>query len=333
MGGMGERNGATVIRVDVAGNGGTGTLARNIRRILIAEDDSVSRKALELTLKKWGYDVVVTQDGEAAWEILQGERAPQLAILDWMMPGMDGVQICQKVRERAVEPYTYLLLLTAKSEKQDIVAGLDAGADDYLTKPFDPHELRVRLRAGERILDLEDKLVAARESLRYQATHDLLTGLWNRATIFEMLERELERAQRTNGAVGVILCDIDHFKQINDTYGHAAGDAVLKEVAQRMTHKIRPYDITGRYGGEEFMMLLPECNQARTMDIAERLREGVSKTPILTSDGQISVTMSLGVSAYPEVSVAKADILMRAADAALYRAKQRGCNRVEGAAK
>jgi diguanylate cyclase (GGDEF)-like protein len=296
---------------------------------LIAEDDSVSRKALELTLKKWGYDVVAAKDGDVAWEILQGEDAPQLAILDWMMPGMDGAAICQKVRERTEQLYTYILLLTAKSEKQDIVAGLDAGADDYLTKPFDLHELRVRLRAGERILDLEDKLIAARESLRYQATHDLLTELWNRGTIFEMLERELERAQRANGKLGVILGDIDHFKQINDTYGHAAGDAVLKEVAQRMVRMMRPYDAIGRYGGEEFMMVLPECDQRRTMDIAERLRESVSKALIVTPDGEIPVTMSLGVAAYPEMTIAKADMIVRAADAALYRAKQSGRNRVE----
>lgn len=300
---------------------------------MIAEDDGVSRRALELTLKKWGYDVIAAKDGNVAWGILQGADAPQLAILDWMMPGMDGAVICQKVRERTAEPYTYILLLTAKSEKQDIVAGLDAGAEDYLIKPFDAHELRVRLRAGERILDLEDKLIAARESLRYQATHDLLTGLWNRSAIFEMLERELERAQRANGKLGVILGDIDHFKQINDTYGHAAGDTVLKDVAQRMVHLIRPYDTIGRYGGEEFMIVLPECDQRRTMDIAERLREGVSKTPIITPDGEIPVTMSLGVSAYPEMSVAKADMIVRVADAALYRAKQRGRNRVEGVAK
>jgi diguanylate cyclase (GGDEF)-like protein len=298
-------------------------------RILIAEDNSVSRRMLEATLKKWGYEVVSTQDGNEAWEAIQQEDAPRLVILDWEMPGMDGVQVCQKVREQLLEPYVYIILLTAKDEKEDIIAGLDAGADDYVTKPFNAHELRVRLRTGQRIVELQEQLIAARDDLRFQATHDLLTGLWNRRAVFEILEREMARAQRAESAVGIIMADIDHFKVINDTYGHVAGDVVLGEVAQRMSRLIRSYDTIGRYGGEEFIIILPGCGTACAQDIAQRLRAGVSETDVATPDGAIPLTISIGVATTDETSLFDVDALVRAADAALYQAKRGGRNRVE----
>jgi two-component system, cell cycle response regulator len=298
-------------------------------RVLIAEDDPISRRVLESFLVKWGYEVIVALDGQEAWNLLQDENAPTMAILDWMMPGLDGVEVCQRVRTRTSQPYMYLLLLTAKGSKQDIVEALEAGADDYLTKPFDAAELKARLRAGIRVLDLQQQLISARESLRIQATHDPLTGLSNRGEIFAVFERELERARREKTSLGVVMTDIDHFKRINDTYGHFAGDAVLREVASRLLHAVRPYDSVGRYGGEEFLIIVPGCDLDLAVKQAERLRDSVATEPVaLDNRVSIPVTLSLGVAATPDLTGDSHD-LVQVADAALYRAKKNGRNRTE----
>jgi len=297
-------------------------------KILIADDEPIVRYLLELFLRKWNYDVVVAADGEQAWQALKGENAPRLAILDWMMPGMDGVEICREVRKQAGQPYTYILLVTTKAQKQDIIEGLEAGADDYLAKPFESEELRVRLRAGRRILELQEQLIAAREVQQFQATHDSLTGLWNRVGILEILQKELARARREAGSVGVVLADLDHFKRVNDTYGHLAGDAALRETAQRMRNSVRAYDSVGRYGGEEFLIILPGCHPP-AVNQAERIRACVSAAPIDTPESPVTVTLSMGVANYEALQQPDMDTLLRAADAALYRAKNAGRNRVE----
>jgi len=298
-------------------------------KVLIAEDDMVSRRLLEATLTRWGYEIEVTRDGAAAWEVLQGADAPPLAILDWMMPGMDGVEVCRKVRERGQEPYIYLLLLTTKGGKENIIEGFDAGADDYLTKPFNPHELRVRLRTGKRIMTLQAELIEAREMLRVQATHDALTGVWNRRAILEMLGKELARSRREGLPVAVAIADLDHFKRINDTYGHVVGDTALCEVVNRMRALLRPYDAIGRYGGEEFLTVLPGCTSQDAFKLAERLRISMSQEPIVIPGGTIAVTSSLGVAASDTIAILDAPALIQAADTALYRAKAGGRNRVE----
>jgi two-component system, cell cycle response regulator len=301
---------------------------------LVAEDDPVSRRLLEVTLSKWGYEVITCADGQAAWEVLQAPDAPQLVILDWMMPRLDGLQVCKNVRnpdERPAEPYIYIILLTAKSQKTDMVTGLEAGADDYLTKPFDAQELRMRLRAGRRILDLLDELVQAREIMREQARKDSLTQLCTRATVLELLTYELDRSQRDSGdrdaPVSVVLADLDHFKHINDTYGHLAGDAVLREIARRMRDALRPYDSIGRYGGEEFLLVLSNCDTLGAAAMAERLLQAVRKDTIVLAEGTVSVTLSAGVATSGVVQ--DPETLLGAADAALYRAKRGGRNRVE----
>jgi diguanylate cyclase (GGDEF)-like protein len=298
-------------------------------KILIAEDDRLSRRILETVLAEAGYEVVMAYDGREALRMLQAPGAPQVAILDWMMPVMDGIQVCQEVRRWAQQPYIYMLILTSRDRKQDVIEGLDAGADDYLVKPFDAHELRARLRAGCRIIELQNQLVAAREALREQATHDLLTGLWNRAAIFDFLKRELNRAERDGGPVSVVLADLDHFKQVNDTYGHLAGDVVLREAARRMTESLRSHDLIGRYGGEEFLLVLPGCDAARAAGLAERLRRCVGDQAVSMAEGAITATVSLGVAATHTPAAAEAEKLLRAADDALYRAKRAGRNRVE----
>ncbi|HEY4739737.1 MAG TPA: diguanylate cyclase [Candidatus Acidoferrales bacterium] len=297
-------------------------------RVLIAEDDKISRRVLEASLNEWGYDVTAVADGKEALELLGGENAPRLAVLDWMMPGLEGVEVCRKIRERSDQPYVYVLLLSARSEKQDMLAGLKAGADDYLTKPFDAHELRARIFAGERILRLQDELIGTQQALQFQATHDVLTGLLNRRAILRDVTRELSRARRENTLVGLILVDIDHFKAVNDRYGHLTGDAILHGVALRMSGLLRGYDSIGRYGGEEFLVLAPSSDAEGAMQFAERLRAGVESTTYETEAGSLRLTLSLGVAISNLEEARNAQALLQAADAALYRAKAAGRNRI-----
>ena len=232
-------------------------------QILIADDSPVSRRLLEAVLRSWGYAVTTVPSGTAAWEVLQRPDAPRLAILDWMMPGHSGPEVCALVRQRQLEPnsvYTYIILLTSRNEKEDLIAGMEAGADDYLIKPFDNNELKVRLGPGQRIVHLQRQLIEAQDALREQATRDSLTRLWNRHAIWEILTRELARSQREGVPLGLVLGDLDHFKQVNDTFGHMAGDAVLREISIRLNTSIRSYDAAGRYGGEEFLIVLPGCD-------------------------------------------------------------------------
>jgi len=299
------------------------------KKILIAEDDPVSRRMLQAFLAKWGYQTVAARDGAEALRILESEEAPPLAVMDWMMPGIEGPQVCQRVREHTDRPYVYILLLTARSQKGDLLAGLKCGADDYLTKPFDAEELRARLHVGQRILDLQDSLIAVRDELRYRASHDALTGIANRGAIFDALGRERSRQMREGGFFGVILADLDHFKAINDTRGHLCGDAVLKEVARRMSGCIRPYDSLGRYGGEEFLVVAPASDGPGTLALAERIRRAIELQPVITEAGEIRVTVSLGAAASEPTDPVESQVLLQMADEALYRAKESGRNRSE----
>src|ERR1700686_4285120 len=195
-------------------------------KILIADDDEMSRRLLEKTLEREGYEVISAENGRAALEQLSLPDAPRMALLDWMMPELDGPRVCQEIRRQRDRPYVHIVLLTSRGSKQDVVAGLQAGADDYLTKPWDSGELIARLLVGQRILQLEDRLVEARETMRFKATHDNLTSLFNRGVIVDLLARELSRTRRENGCTVVMLGDLDRFKLVNDTYGHVVGDEV-----------------------------------------------------------------------------------------------------------
>jgi diguanylate cyclase (GGDEF)-like protein len=300
--------------------------------VLIADDDPVSRRLLEVSLTNGGFQVVMAEDGMEALRILEKDNCPRLAVLDWMMPQVDGVEVCRTIRENAREPYVYVILLTAKGHQTEIIEGLEAGADDYIIKPFDMQELKARLRAGKRILELQQQLVSAREQLRVQATHDSLTGLFNRMAILEALDREMARAKRESAPLAVIMADLDHFKQINDTHGHLAGDAVLQEAARRMLATIRGYDSIGRYGGEEFLVVVPGCDLPAALVQAERLRECICAREICTGDVSLAVTMSAGVTVSAG-RLRRPDQLLHDADEALYAAKSAGRNRVEGRAE
>jgi diguanylate cyclase (GGDEF)-like protein len=297
-------------------------------KVLIAEDDPVSRRMLQALLVKWGYHVMVAAEGEEAWQVLQGNEAPRLVILDWMMPGRDGIDICRSLRQRKGRAYIYILLLTARGQKQDIVEGLEAGADDYLTKPFDPYELRARVRAGQRIVELQERLLQAREALRDQASRDPLTDLWNHGTILAILRKELARALSLHIPFAVAMADMDGFKAINDTYGHRAGDAVLRETSRRLRRAMRTCDSLGRYGGDEFLAVVPGCDPAGAARFGECFRARIDRKAVETPEGLIPVTLSLGVVALESLEGVNSEALVRVADTALYRAKIAGRNRV-----
>ena len=299
-------------------------------KILIADDDSMMRTLLLSGLTRLGYQVEVAEDGDQAWSVLEQPNAPEIAILDWMMPGMTGVDICHRLRARKDAVYVYVILLTGMDTLDHLVKGMEAGADDYMTKPFKPAELNARLRAGRRILDLQRELLAAQAQLQILADRDSLTGLWNRRIVLARLQEELARTERERNPVGVILLDIDHFKRINDTLGHARGDEVLQEVAKRLTDSIRPYDSVGRYGGEDFLIVAANCNLAETFKLAERVRSNLCSTPVQSSSGPIEVSASFGVSATTLGEKRDSNALIVAADKALYSAKELGRNRVEG---
>ncbi len=305
------------------------TSAGNLR-VLVAEDDPVSRHRLHAALSSWGYEVTSVVDGHEALREIARPDAPTLAILDWSMPRIDGLQVCRAVRETAAGQFVYVILLTSHDRDDDVLEGFDAGADDYITKPFDSRQLKARVRSGARIVRLQQQLIAAREQLREKAMHDPLTGLLTRGAFFEICDGEIARAQRKSQSLALIMADLDHFKRINDQYGHLAGDDVLREAAVRLRATFRRGDAVGRYGGEEFVALAPGCLMADAVALAERFRERVSAEPFETSAGRINVTTSVGVAVIPGVDNSWA--LFKSADEALYRAKAAGRNTVALAA-
>jgi diguanylate cyclase (GGDEF)-like protein len=295
-------------------------------KILIADDEALSRRLLEKTLERAGYEVVAVENGRAAVRQLCLPDGPRLALLDWVMPELDGPGVCREVRREQDRSYVYMVLLTSKESKEDIVTGLESGADDYLTKPFNAEELKARLRTGERILHLEGRLVEAREMMRFKATHDALTSIWNRGVIMDLLGRELMRSQRESACTIVLLGDVDHFKSVNDTHGHLVGDEVLQEVARRLLLSIRSYDFVGRYGGEEFLLVLNNCKPEFAEARAEDIRKIIGNRPIQTAAGPLQITMSFGLLLSNAWGVRPVEELLYEVDAALYAAKAGGRN-------
>ena len=296
--------------------------------ILIAEDDFTSRNMLKVILKKCGHEVVEAIDGREAWEMLQKVDAPRLAILDWMMPLMDGLEVVRRVRALPTPQPPYIIMLTAKDEKAYDMSGLDAGINDYLAKPFDPVELRAKVEVGCRMVELHAELVAAQQALAHQATHDPLTSLPNRRAILEQATKELARANRQGSALSIGICDIDNFKQINDLYGHQTGDEVLCGFARIMGNSIRIGDYLGRIGGEEFLLILPgKVGMAVEMSTAfNRLCKRIAASKVLTKSGELSITVTIGfASAAAGLTI---DEMLAAADTALHQANNEGGNRV-----
>jgi diguanylate cyclase (GGDEF)-like protein len=296
-------------------------------KILIAEDDPGSLRLVKIHLLAAGYEIVEAEDGQMAWDLFQRERF-QMVITDWMMPRLDGRELIQRIRSSRQEGYTYIIMLTAIDDKPKVVIGLESGADEYLTKPFDGKELIARVASGERILKLEEQLTQARRQMEVLAMYDGLTGLFNRRAIEEQAGVELNHASRKGWPLSIVLLDIDHFKSINDQYGHKVGDYTLRQLAQIISENLRRYDRAGRWGGEEFIVILPDTQLPEAITAAERLRSKIAETKFFLENGEsFSVHISLGVAwasgRYPPLTK-----FVDAADQALYQAKHSGRNRV-----
>jgi diguanylate cyclase (GGDEF)-like protein len=304
--------------------------------VLIVEADATIRQSLETTLVAWGYKVLTTSDGAQAWEVLEREKPPLVVVLGSLSKAGFAVRLCQDIRKRKDGGDVYILLLAGS--KQEITEGTEAGADDYVSHPADLHELRIRLHGGRRMAELRDELSRARETVRYQLHHDPLTGVWNRAAIIEILQRELARAEREKGRVAIFMAALDGLKTINDAYGHAAGDHIVRVAARRMRSSLRPYDELGRYAGGIFLMVVPGCYGRGALKQAERLQACISASSIEISPAgklpqeresraSMAVTISLGVTIGTGHNPAEA--LLRAAEDAVDRARSAGVNRIE----
>jgi len=291
---------------------------------MLVEDSAVDRQQIGAYLREWNLDFVVMDDGADAWKAIQCPDAPSVVLLDWVLPGLDGIELCKRIRALGANgTYVYLVMLTSRDKKQDLLTAMAAGADDYIVKPVDPSELKARILVAKRIVDLQ-------QSLRFAATHDFLTKLLNRAEILASLKREVSRSEREQKPFAIILADLDHFKKINDSMGHAAGDIVLREIAERLKADLRPYDVIGRYGGEEFLIILPNCSLEVATRRADEIRGLVCRNPIVTTFARVPVTVSMGVTASGSISNLTIEKLLQQADEALYLAKKSGRNRAQG---
>lgn len=295
-------------------------------RILIADDSQTCRMILSNTLNKYGYEVLEATDGLEAWKELTKPNPPQIAILDWVMPKLDGLELIQKVRQSQTERPPYIIMITGKSEKKDIILGLNAGANDYLVKPYDPSELRARVLVGRRMIELQDALIKTNEQLVYQATHDPLTNLLNRRAVLERLSVDFSYLSKDDSMLCIGIFDIDHFKHINDTYGHQTGDDVLCKLTHILTELIDEADYIGRVGGEEFLLVSSADSEERMIALFDNYRREIANTSLVTRSGAVSISVSIGVAS--RAGKDTVDELFAAADAALYKAKNEGRNRV-----
>jgi two-component system cell cycle response regulator len=291
------------------------------RKVLLVDDDPVTRSMLAKLLSVRGYEILEAESGGSALRVLTQPEAPRMAVVDWNMGTINGPELCRILRGRA--PYVYVVLTTAREGRRPLVEAMNSGADGYIQKPVDGDEIEAWLVAGQRIVDLQDRLLKAQAELERRATHDALTGVRNRASLLEILGRELKRSVRTKAPSGIVIFDVDHFKKINDTYGHPVGDEVLVEVAARCSHAVRDYDVFGRYGGEEFLLVVPGGSLPDTAVVGGRLLDAIARRPFKTSAGEIAVTASAGAASTGQ-GYLDVDALVAAADTALYDAKRSG---------
>ena len=298
--------------------------------VLLVDDSFIYQRVIKKHLHDWGFDVTLARDGEEAWELLQRPDSPRLVVMDWVMPKLDGVELVRRLRALPPTfPYPYTLLLTGKNSQSDLLNAMEAGVDYYLTKPFDDLELKARLLAGQRVIDLQNQLLDAHKILEHTASHDHLTGLMNRREIMKSLERELSRSEREHSPLAVAMIDVDHFKAVNDESGHLFGDEVLQEVAHRFQSQLRPYDSIGRYGGEEFLLILPGCDLRCALTRADQIRSIVGCIAVSAHGKCAPITVSIGVAVADGQADFDIQTLLGQADSGLYEAKKQGRNRVD----
>ena len=297
-------------------------------KLLIADDSKVSRMMLVAITKEWGFDIIEAADGEQAWNIMQEPDAPQLILLDWEMPKLNGIEVCSRITAKKLDMPPYIVMLSSRSSSHDIVEGLSKGANDYISKPFDTAELQARLQVGKRFISMQNKLNNTLNELTELASYDALTGLLNRRSIMKALPKKIKRISRTSNVLCIGMCDIDNFKQINDTHGHVIGDAVLREVSARMRDTLRESDLIGRYGGEEFLIITAVDADGGNI-VYDRICKNVSAQSVKVDELLIPVTVSCGVARYSE-ELDKQDMkkFITRADNALYQAKNSGRNQV-----
>lgn len=299
------------------------------KRVLVIDDSPVYRRLMDSHLREWGYEVIMASSGTEGWQILQQPNSPSLVLLDWVMPGMDGMELCRKLRQRTASSNVYMILVTSRENRTDLLQAMESGIDDYLVKPFEEEELKARLLVGQRVVALQKELTQARESSRHASTYDGLTGLLNRREIVDFLRRELHRTEREQKPTSIILADIDLFKMVNEQYGSTAGDEVLREIGRRLRSRLRAYDGVGRYGGEEFLLVLPGCDLTAALIRADQVRSFVCSKPVDMQGKSKTVTVSMGVAVAAGGAQLDPQEFLNRADAGLYKAKRNGRNRVE----
>ncbi|USH03091.1 diguanylate cyclase [Grimontia kaedaensis] len=298
-------------------------------RALIADDDKASAKLVEVLLQKWGVEAVVAHDGLEALEQVMQPEPPSLLILDWEMPGYSGIELCQKIRQIDMANPPYIIICTARDSAEHIAEGLNQGANDFVTKPFNTQVLRARIEVGRRTLELQARLVDAMTRLDHLASYDELTGLLNRRALFERVHEDFSRAVRTESRLCFSVCDIDWFKRINDKYGHPAGDAILRQLGELLSQQLRPYDRIGRIGGEEFLLLFSVKDAGRAYKVLERIRMEIERFRFEFEGRVIPVTMSFGATfVIPDERVERVEDYFSHADQALYQSKEKGRNLV-----
>ncbi len=297
--------------------------------VLIAYDDLSLMKLLQSNLKQWGFNVLSVTDGNEALSILKSKQSPSMAVLDSQMRGLDSKELYRSLRDSGNIKYTYIISLADDEQYKELINETEFNADDYLTKPFNIHELKFRLNTGMRILSYQEKLLRERESLRKMVTYDSLTNIFNRPAILGICEKELVRSSRQKNATSLIMTDIDDFKRVNDTHGHIVGDHVLHDIAKLIEDSLRPYDSVGRYGGEEFLIVVPNCKCVDAVELADRIRQTIEDNPIVYNGLTIPITLSLGVASMNGNVGFNPNELINLADQALLHAKARGKNRVE----
>lgn len=304
----------------------------HFQRILVAENHGATRSMLVQMLREWGFEVVTATNGAEVLRIVAEKRPPELVILGRMLPGVDAFELCGRMSTHEGEYSPYILILAMQNDRHEVVHALESGAAEYLTTPFEAQELRARLIVATRILRRQQNLVSSRDQFRLQATKDALTGVWNRRSIFQILKEELNCAARSKRSTGVLLVDLDYFKQVNDTHGHLVGDLVLRQTSRLLRNALRAYDSIGRYGGEEFLIITPGSNEKELYELGERLRTIIEENPVRVRKNRIQITLSIGAAIASPRDGCLASVLA-AADAALYDAKRFGRNRIMFGAK